>query len=171
MWVSFRNIMVSLVLLYGLPALAQAAQPPPGSCGSANGVPSSTKPTTGLCSAGTPSAVTQSGTNWIWTCKGRGTAVNCSAPVQAAPPALTLTVTPPNPSIPQTAPLGSFVAKVTAAWSNGAPFTGTIQFVAPNFDDGGTFALSGSDLIVSPVGMGVNGDGGTVQHVTVQASQ
>jgi hypothetical protein len=53
-----------------------------GACGSANGVSSATAPTTGLCTAGTASAVTSSGGNWVWTCNGfgGGTNASCSAP-------------------------------------------------------------------------------------------
>jgi hypothetical protein len=68
------------------------------------------------------------------------------------------------------------VATVTAAWSNGAPFTGTINFVGPYENDGGTFGLSctqsaTANLIINPLGLGVSGDGGTVQNVSVQATQ
>jgi hypothetical protein len=87
-----------------------------------------------------------------------------------------LTVAPYDPSVPSTGPLGAVVATVPAAWSNGSRFTGTINFVAPYNDDGGTFALSctqcaTANLVISPLGMGVSGDGGTVQKVTLQASQ
>lgn len=53
-----------------------------GACGSANGVSSATVPPAGLCSAGTPSVVTSSGGQWVWTCNGfgGGTAASCSAP-------------------------------------------------------------------------------------------
>ncbi len=87
------------------------------------------------------------------------------------PPVLTLTVSPPAPSIPETSPLGSYVATLIATWSDGSPFTGSFQFVAPSYDDGGTFAISGSDLIISPAGLGVNGDGGSVQYVSIVAIQ
>ena len=102
---------------------------------------------------------------------------NVSLTVTAAPPpTLTLTVSPYAASVPSTDPLGAVVATVTAAWSNGSQFTGTINFVAPYNDDGGTFALSctqcaTANLIISPLGMGVSGDGGTVQNVTLEASQ
>jgi len=85
-------------------------------------------------------------------------------------------VSPYGPSVPSSDPLGAVVAMVTAAWSNGSQFTGTINFVAPYNDDGGTFSLSctqcaTANLIISPLGMGTSGDGGTVQNVTLQASQ
>jgi len=75
------------------------------------------------------------------------------------------------PSIPETTPLGTVVAVATAKWSDGSQFTGTISFTGPNYDDGGTFALSGNKLIINPAGLGVKGDGGTVQRVNIIASQ
>ncbi len=87
------------------------------------------------------------------------------------PPVLTLTVSPPAPSLPETSPLGSYVATLNAAWSDGSPFTGSFQFTAPYNDDGGTFAIAGSTLIISPGGLGVDGDGGSVQNVSVVAVQ
>jgi hypothetical protein len=88
-----------------------------------------------------------------------------------SPPTLTLTFNPQMPSISATVPPGTVVATVTAAWSDGSAFTGTLSFGAPYYDDGGTFALSGNNLIVSPLGLGLNGDGGTVQNITVVATQ
>jgi hypothetical protein len=85
---------------------------------------------------------------------------------------LTVTVTPQSPSIRSTSPAGTSVATVTAAWSNGAPFTGTLSFGAPYVDAGGTFALANvNQVIVSPLGLGVSGDAGTTQWVTVVANQ
>lgn len=51
-----------------------------GQCGSANGVPSCTAPTSGLCSSGTATAV--SGPPWVWSCMGSGggTTASCNAP-------------------------------------------------------------------------------------------
>lgn len=49
-------------------------------CGSANGKPSLNPPTNKLCNEGTPSAVTGSGDQWIWTCTDKiGEAASCSA--------------------------------------------------------------------------------------------
>jgi hypothetical protein len=88
-------------------------------------------------------------------------------------PSLTLSFSPPNPSIPANAPPGTVVAKITATWSSGAPFTGTLTFGAPNStysNDNGAFAISGNDLIVSS-GPDVSSDANTIQNVTVVASQ
>lgn len=67
-------------------------------------------------------------------------------------------------------------ATATAAWSDGPAFTGTLMFGAPYADDGGTFALSctqcaTANIVVSPAGLGLNGDGGTVQNITIVATQ
>ena len=92
------------------------------------------------------------------------------------PPNLTLSFVPQMPSIPADTPLGTTVATVTATWSDGSPFTGTLGFATPYLDDGGTFALSctacaTANLVVNPLGRGVSGDGGSVQQVTVEAVQ
>lgn len=85
-------------------------------------------------------------------------------------PSLTITFNPQTPSLPQTSPSGTAVSTVTAAWSDGMPFTGTLAFDAPYYDDGGTFALSGKTIIVSPLGNGLDGDGGTIQNMTIVAA-
>jgi hypothetical protein len=63
--------------------------PPPvnGVCGSSDGIPVSSAPTTGLCNAGNASLVSGSGP-WSWTCAGTngGTTAICSAPVVPPPP-------------------------------------------------------------------------------------
>ena len=63
-----------------------AAGPIDGECGSADGTATSVAPTEGLCSAGTPSAVSGTGP-WAWTCAGvnGGTTAYCAASVQAGP--------------------------------------------------------------------------------------
>jgi hypothetical protein len=84
-----------------------------------------------------------------------------------------LTFAPQTPSTPADAPLGTLVASVTAAWSDGSTFTGNLALTN---DDGGTFALSCTqcatgNIIVNPLGMGLSADGGTTQIVTVSATQ
>jgi hypothetical protein len=88
-------------------------------------------------------------------------------------PTLSLTVTfnPPNPSISVDAPAGTVVATITAAWNDGSPFTGSLGFAAPYSDDHGTFAISGNNLIINPLGPGVSADGNTTQNVTILATQ
>jgi hypothetical protein len=87
------------------------------------------------------------------------------------PPSLCLSIEPPNPSIPNTAPLGATVATIIATWSNGQPFTGTLGFGSPYSNGGGVFAINGNRLIVNPSGPGVGGAGGTVEQVTIVARQ
>lgn len=59
--------------------------PPAGTCGSASGIPSVSAPNTNLCSTSgqTASAVTKSGTPWVWgwTCSYGGTVTSCNAPL------------------------------------------------------------------------------------------
>jgi hypothetical protein len=144
-----------------------------GACGSANGTPTSVAPTTNLCAVGTASAMIGTGP-WAWSCAGSrgGSTAQCSAPYSPPPPpTLTLTFSPPDPSLPDSSPNGTVVSIVTAAWSDGSRFTGTLGFDAPYYDDGGTFALSGNQVIVSPTGLGLLGDVGTIQRVTIVATQ
>jgi hypothetical protein len=92
--------------------------------------------------------------------------------VPAAPaPYLTLSLNPPNPSITSAAALGSYVATISASWSDGSPFTGTISFGLPYSSDSGAFAISGNNLIINSNGPGVSADGNTLQHVTIVATQ
>jgi Domain of unknown function (DUF4082) len=84
---------------------------------------------------------------------------------------LVLNFNPPNPNIPANTPLGSVVATVTATWSDGSPFTGTLSFARPYSNDQGVFAMSGNNLIVNPSAAGVFADANTVQNVTIVATQ
>jgi hypothetical protein len=86
-------------------------------------------------------------------------------------PVLNIALNPTNPTIPSTAPLGTVVATVSVTWSNGAPFTGTLSFGPPNSNGGGVYALSGNNLIINPAGPGVGAAGGSVQNVTIVATQ
>ncbi len=86
-------------------------------------------------------------------------------------PFLTITLNPANPTISSTTAPGAVVATVTATWSNGAPFTGTLAFGPPNNNGGGVYALKGNNLIINPSGPGVGPAGGSVQNVTIVATQ
>jgi hypothetical protein len=86
-------------------------------------------------------------------------------------PTLTLSFSPPNPSIASYAPTGTVVATIVVTWSNGAPFTGTLSFGFPYSNDNSTFAISGDQLIINPKGPGVSADGGSLQNVTITANQ
>jgi hypothetical protein len=67
--------------------------------------------------------------------------------------------------------LGSVVATISATWSDGSPFTGTLSFAQPYSNDQGIFAISGKNLIVNPSGPGLSADANTVQNVTIVATQ
>jgi hypothetical protein len=83
------------------------------------------------------------------------------------PPTLKLSDSPASPSVPANAAVGTVVTALTASWSNGTAFTGTLAFASPDNSDGGLFALSRSNVVV-------NGSlaklGGTTQEITVQAN-
>lgn len=70
-----------------------------GICGSANGTTVSTAPTTNLCNAGTPSAVSGTGP-WTWTCSGSngGTDASCTATYSSSCPTVTIDSLTANPS-------------------------------------------------------------------------
>ncbi|MGO9613399.1 MAG: hypothetical protein ACLPX5_10240 [Dissulfurispiraceae bacterium] len=77
-------VVTSIVFLVmaGLPNVGFAAGQGQAVCGSANGAnfPAGSPPTSGLCSAGEPSAVTGSATTgWSWTCSSAGLTEDCSA--------------------------------------------------------------------------------------------
>ena len=93
-----------------------------------------------------------------------------SAPIPA-PPILSLSFEPPNPTIPSNTAKGATVATIIPSWSNGELFTGTLSFGSPNFDASGAFAISGNKLIINPLGPGLDASGGTIEHVTVDATQ
>ncbi len=85
-----------------------------------------------------------------------------------ATPTLQLSDSPSTPSVPANAAVGTVATVLTASWSNGNPFTGTLSFVSPYRNDGGLFALSGNNVVV-------NGSlaslGNTTQEITLQAQQ
>jgi hypothetical protein len=93
-----------------------------------------------------------------------------AAPAPASPPLLSLMFEPLNPSMSSTTPLGATVATIIATWSDGQPFTGTISIA--NSTPAGVFAISNNNsLIISPSGPGVSTAGGTVEQVTIVATQ
>jgi hypothetical protein len=83
---------------------------------------------------------------------------------------LSLSFNPPNPSIPANASARTIVTTITATWSDGSPFTGTLGFggTGTYSNDNGTFAISGTNLILNS---SVSGDANTVQNVTIVAAQ
>jgi hypothetical protein len=87
-----------------------------------------------------------------------------------------ITINPSSPQIADTTPKGSVVATYTITMSDGSPFTGTIGFGPPNFDNGGVFALvvitlSTGQIIVNPNGPGVGPNPITItDHITLVAT-
>jgi hypothetical protein len=69
----------------GSTALCAASLATNGTCGSANGVTAASAPISGLCSAGTATAVSGSGP-WSWNCAGSngGSTASCEAPTSTA---------------------------------------------------------------------------------------
>ncbi len=86
-------------------------------------------------------------------------------------PYLQVIFNPPNPSIPTSTPLGAVITTVTATWSDGTPFAGTLSFGSPYSNSSGTFALSGNSLIINPAGPGVSSAGNTTLDTTIAATQ
>lgn len=86
-------------------------------------------------------------------------------------PYLTLSFNPANPTIASNAPAGTVVATITASWSDGSPFTGSLSFGSPDSNDNATFAISANQLIVNPAGPGLSADGGKAQLVTIVATE
>jgi hypothetical protein len=91
-------------------------------------------------------------------------------PVGPAPRQLVISFDPPSPSIPSDAPPGTVVATVSAKWSDGTPFTGTLGFAPPYFNGGGVFAISGHKLIINPEGPGAFASSGIKRNVTIRAT-
>jgi hypothetical protein len=74
-------------------------------------------------------------------------------------------------------PLGTVVNTFTVSMSDGSPFTGTVAFGPPNFDDGGVFAITGPisgpgpySLVLNSMGSGLPASSST-EIVTVVATQ
>jgi hypothetical protein len=117
------------------------------------------------------------GLNWYiwqsgsWVLTGNPNPPTPPAPPLPPPPTPIISFNPPNPAIPAMTPKGAVVAGIVVAMSDGSPFTGTLGFGPPNYDAGGIFAISGSNLIINPSGPGIGGDGDTIQNCTIIANQ
>jgi Domain of unknown function (DUF4082) len=92
-------------------------------------------------------------------------------PATGTSPYLVLSFNPSSPSITSSTPLGSVVAAITASWSDGSPYTGTLSFGPPYSNDQGVFAISEDNLIINPSGPGVSSDANTTLNVTIVATQ
>jgi len=131
-------------------------------------------------SDGTPYAGTISSSNALFTTSGMQIRLardltpaddGTVSPVITPQPALCISFNPPNPSVAASAPGGTVVTAIGTAWSDGSTFSGTLAFGSPHSDDGGVFAISGSNLIINPSGPGLSGDAGIQQNVTITATQ
>ena len=90
--------------------------------------------------------------------------------IAGSTPQIVISFDPPNPTIASGASNGDPVATVTASWSDGSPFAGSLAFGSPYADDNGTFALTGNQIAVANAAALV-AEGGTTQQVTVVATQ
>lgn len=112
-----------------------------GVCGIANGVATPTPPVTGLCAAGTPSAVTPGVApgpySWICAGSGGGASASCSAPQQPAAPGVDLLINGSN------GPLNVILGTpLNLSWSS----SGATSCVAwgTGWSNGGAVATAGS---------------------------
>jgi hypothetical protein len=95
----------------------------------------------------------------------------------AAPPRLpagplrpVIEVRPNTPRVRDTAPGGTVVARYSVRMSDNSPFTGTVRFGPPYYDNNGRFALAGSNIIVNPDGPGIGPNKATMtDHITLEA--
>ena len=79
-------------------------------------------------------------------------------------------VTPNTPRVPDIAPSGTVVARYSVRMSDNSPFTGTVRFGPPYYDNKGRFALAGSNIIVNPDGPGIGPNKATTtDHITLEA--
>jgi len=87
-----------------------------------------------------------------------------------AGPTLTETPSPGSPTIADSTPLSTIIQQFTNTFSPAEPSVGVNTFASPNWD-ADTYQILGDYLIISPVGSGVSGAGGTTQHTTTVAVQ
>ena len=128
MRITLGVISALLVFLIGFqPALA-AQEPVDGVCGSAQDVAVSAAPTTGLCSAGTASAVTGAGP-WHWRCKGsHGSSTDlCSAPVLKPDFEVSVAASPAGVAAGQTETIAAGATANMAASAYNMVFTVTLN--------------------------------------------
>ncbi len=89
-----------------------------------------------------------------------------SSPPPPLPPGeCTLSLNPSAATITSNTPRGAVVSAIIATNCSKMP-----TFGPPNFDDGGLFSISGSNVIINPQGPGVAALAGTTQNATVVVS-
>ena len=107
--------------------------------------------------------------------RGRGGAppavpVAAPPPVPAGPPRPVIEVTPNTPRVPDSAPGGTVVARYSVKMSDNSPFTGTVRFGPPYYDNNGKFALRDNNIIINPDGPGIGPNRTTVtDSITLEA--
>ncbi len=82
-------------------------------------------------------------------------------------PCPVITITPPMPNWPDSTSVGTPLAQVSVTLNPPGTFTGTVTFGSPYGNDGGTFAISGSDLVLAMPFP----PGSSVQNTTITATQ
>jgi hypothetical protein len=91
-------------------------------------------------------------------------------PVPAGPPRPVIDVRPKTPRVPDTAPGGTIVASYSVRMSDNSPFTGSVRFGPPYYDNNGRFALTKDAIIVNPNGPGIGPNRATItDHITLEA--
>ncbi len=93
-----------------------------------------------------------------------------------AGPVLTLVVTVVLSPVPDTTAPGTTVATLQGVWNNGAAFTGSYIFAAPNFAGGSfngspLFKIVGNQLQVGDAGLPPGGGLTVIDTVTIEALQ
>jgi hypothetical protein len=82
-------------------------------------------------------------------------------------PCLTINIIPAPLSIPDDTLSGTAVASIVVTLTPSGAFTGSLSFGSPYGNDGGLFALSGSDIVLA----GQLPAGNSIQQITVVATQ
>ncbi len=91
-------------------------------------------------------------------------------PVPAGPLRPVIEIRPTTPKVPDTAPGGTVVARYSVRMSDNSPFTGTVRFGPPYYDNNGRFALVDNNIIVNPNGPGIGPNKATItDHITLEA--
>jgi hypothetical protein len=91
-------------------------------------------------------------------------------PIPAGPLRPVIEVSPNAPKVPDTAPGGTVVARYSVRMSDNSPFTGTVRFGPPYYDNNGKFALADKNIIVNPNGPGIGPNKAAITgHITLEA--
>jgi hypothetical protein len=96
--------------------------------------------------------------------------VAAAPPASAGPLRPVIEIRPRTPRVPDTAAGGTVVASYSVRMSDNSPFTGTVRFGAPYYDNNGRFALTDNNIIINPNGPGIGPNRATVtDHITLEA--